>query len=555
MRVDDRAELEPALAVFGGSGVDLDRGRGVRRGPRGLLRHAVDRRRARPRLRLALLPERARGDADPVDLARSSSPPTGSTPWPTTRSSARWAGGSTRRSASAPAPRTWSGSSGRRGCGSRRSAVVLPASGPGTSTRRATTSTSTASGPTRSCTVRSATQPSRRFAAGIVALRPDRDGTITGYSGVDEIQGRYGEWVIDAHLPDPGTPTQPVEAGYMANAYVRMRHPDYDVLRGCSTTWADSAGPRAVTPPGDTAITLLGPQRRPTVDHVVADARRGRARRDVTAGWQEREPDDAELDALLGGRSGQPRSARPVARRAARGTGSTPTPSASTTLLDELQRSTSSGSTMRCAAARRGAAQRPPPRPRSGAVRRDRRGAAARRRSTCRVREAQAAFYAALAGRRSGTRWPTTVRRCVASWGSAPAPGRRRWPRRRAARVLHLFHVAPHLPPRVVAWSAGAMALTERVVLFHDHAAQGSRDRGLRRRARCGRPASCSCRTRAAGSAPTTRCGCPCWRAGSRRPGASCSTTAPASTSVPRLSCPRTRGWSPPTAHHRGRRR
>jgi hypothetical protein len=73
--------------------------------------------------------------------------------------------------------------------------------------------------------------PSRRFAAGIVALRPDRDGTISGYDGVDEIQRRHGEWVIDAHLPGVGTPTQPVEAGYMANAWVRMRHPDYDVLR------------------------------------------------------------------------------------------------------------------------------------------------------------------------------------------------------------------------------------------------------------------------------------------------------------------------------------
>jgi formate-dependent phosphoribosylglycinamide formyltransferase (GAR transformylase) len=74
--------------------------------------------------------------------------------------------------------------------------------------------------------------PSRRFAAGIVALRPDRDGQITGYSGVEEIQARSGQWIIDAHLPPPGTPTQPVEAGYMANAYVRMRHPDYDTLRG-----------------------------------------------------------------------------------------------------------------------------------------------------------------------------------------------------------------------------------------------------------------------------------------------------------------------------------
>jgi carbamoylphosphate synthase large subunit len=77
-----------------------------------------------------------------------------------------------------------------------------------------------------------ASRPSRRFASGIIALRPERDGQISGYSGVEEIQGKYGEWVLDAHLPHPGTPTQPVEAGYMANAYIRMRHPDYDVLRG-----------------------------------------------------------------------------------------------------------------------------------------------------------------------------------------------------------------------------------------------------------------------------------------------------------------------------------
>jgi formate-dependent phosphoribosylglycinamide formyltransferase (GAR transformylase) len=74
--------------------------------------------------------------------------------------------------------------------------------------------------------------PTRRYASGIVALRPDRDGQISGYSGADELQQRFGEWVIDAHLPPPGTGTQQVEAGYMANAYVRMRHPDYDTLRG-----------------------------------------------------------------------------------------------------------------------------------------------------------------------------------------------------------------------------------------------------------------------------------------------------------------------------------
>ena len=74
--------------------------------------------------------------------------------------------------------------------------------------------------------------PTRRYATGIVALRPDADGAIGWIEGVDDAQARLGEWVLDAHLPPPGTPTQPVAAGYMANAYVRMRHPDYDVLRG-----------------------------------------------------------------------------------------------------------------------------------------------------------------------------------------------------------------------------------------------------------------------------------------------------------------------------------
>ncbi|HEY3732729.1 MAG TPA: hypothetical protein VGL63_02330 [Streptosporangiaceae bacterium] len=74
--------------------------------------------------------------------------------------------------------------------------------------------------------------PTRRYASGIVALRPSQDGQISGYSGTDELEQRYGDWVIDAYLPSPGTPTQGVEAGYMANAYVRMRHPDYDVLHG-----------------------------------------------------------------------------------------------------------------------------------------------------------------------------------------------------------------------------------------------------------------------------------------------------------------------------------
>src|ERR1041384_1837705 len=72
---------------------------------------------------------------------------------------------------------------------------------------------------------------SRRFAAGIIALRPDRDGVISHYDGVDEVHRKLGGFFIDEYLPPPGTPTQPVEAGYMANAWMRLKHPDYDELR------------------------------------------------------------------------------------------------------------------------------------------------------------------------------------------------------------------------------------------------------------------------------------------------------------------------------------
>lgn len=74
-------------------------------------------------------------------------------------------------------------------------------------------------------------RPSRKYAAGMIALRPSADGRIHGYSGVEQMQSKYGKWVIDAHLPPAGTPTQPVDAGFMANAWVRMKHPDYDALR------------------------------------------------------------------------------------------------------------------------------------------------------------------------------------------------------------------------------------------------------------------------------------------------------------------------------------
>ena len=77
---------------------------------------------------------------------------------------------------------------------------------------------------------------SRRYAAGLIALRPDCDGTLVGYQGVDEVHHRFGQHFIDEHLPHPGTPTQGVDAGFMANAWMRVKHPDYDQLRGILDT-------------------------------------------------------------------------------------------------------------------------------------------------------------------------------------------------------------------------------------------------------------------------------------------------------------------------------
>ncbi|MDH3733295.1 MAG: ATP-grasp domain-containing protein [Gemmatimonadota bacterium] len=92
---------------------------------------------------------------------------------------------------------------------------------------------------------RTTQSPSRKYSAGIITLRPEADGRIAGYDGLDEVEGRFGEWIIDTHIPPPGSPTQPVEAGYMANAWMRFRHPDYDELRRILDTVGETVRVRA----------------------------------------------------------------------------------------------------------------------------------------------------------------------------------------------------------------------------------------------------------------------------------------------------------------------
>jgi carbamoylphosphate synthase large subunit len=74
-------------------------------------------------------------------------------------------------------------------------------------------------------------RPSRRYSAGLISIRPSQDGRIKGYTGVDDMQRKYGQWILEAHLPSPGSGTNEVGAGYLGHAWIWVRHPDYDQLR------------------------------------------------------------------------------------------------------------------------------------------------------------------------------------------------------------------------------------------------------------------------------------------------------------------------------------
>jgi formate-dependent phosphoribosylglycinamide formyltransferase (GAR transformylase) len=86
---------------------------------------------------------------------------------------------------------------------------------------------------------------SLRYSAGMINLRPDRDGRIVGYEGLDEILERFGDCIIDKHLPPPGSPTAPIDGGYKVNAWMRLRHPDYDELRAIMTAIGETVRVRA----------------------------------------------------------------------------------------------------------------------------------------------------------------------------------------------------------------------------------------------------------------------------------------------------------------------
>jgi hypothetical protein len=225
---------------------------------------------------------------------------------------------------------------------------------------------------------------------------------------------------------------------------------------------------------GTRAITVLGPQRRPTLDQVTRRLDADAQIAVITAGWQEREPDDDELKAVLGGRGVNLHlhsrwmdvleKDREFARAELE----------HRAVLDELQQLylVQLDHALRAMYA---VAQRGGDRPRTARAAHEDAMAVVRlvdERHLVRVKAAHEEFYAAWRPQERPVVGPhrEAVRRLLGSAAALVVAGGHVGV---LVRVLHVFHVAPFVPETVVAWSAGAMALTERVVLFNDRAPQG----------------------------------------------------------------------------------
>jgi hypothetical protein len=223
-----------------------------------------------------------------------------------------------------------------------------------------------------------------------------------------------------------------------------------------------------------TAVTLLGPQRfSPIAGDVVAELAPEGPVATITAGWLEREPDDAELDGLLHGRSRNlglygrrldvwqrdPELAGAAVERRA--------------VLDELhelylvQLHHAIGAVYEIQ--------------RRAGHHRYRGPAISESIFAVQLLDLRHLELVAEVHAEWHDRWRPHEREAVAGHRRAVADALRDVTAVAVAgghvdallEVLHLFDVGAVLRQRavpIVAWSAGAMALTERVVLFHDHA-------------------------------------------------------------------------------------
>ena len=220
-------------------------------------------------------------------------------------------------------------------------------------------------------------------------------------------------------------------------------------------------------------VTLLGPQRRPTLDTVAASLYPEGPIATITAGWQEREPDDAELGKLLGSRDVNLRLYRRWLDVQERDPEFALGERRLAAVLEELQ----DMYLLRLDHALQAvyAIQR-----RSGG---QRLRASVLAEAIGAVRELDAAHLRRVSAVRGEfyQRLPPHDRAVIAEHRADVAGLLRD-----AAAVviagghvgvladtLHLFNVAASLRTAVIAWSAGAIALAGQIVLFHDRSAHG----------------------------------------------------------------------------------
>jgi hypothetical protein len=219
---------------------------------------------------------------------------------------------------------------------------------------------------------------------------------------------------------------------------------------------------------------LLGPQRRPTLEGVARSLGLAGPAATITAGWQEREPDDAELTAVLSAGGGAVnlglyRRWLDVQDRDPEYFAGERELAAVLAELQELYLLRLDYALQAVYAVQRRAGQA---------------GAAAVEDAVAAVRELDAAHLRRVNGARgeffqrlsphgrpviAGHR--AEVSAVLADAVALVIAGGHVGV---LAEVLHLFNIAAALRSApLIAWSAGAMALADRIVLFHDRAPQG----------------------------------------------------------------------------------
>jgi hypothetical protein len=219
-------------------------------------------------------------------------------------------------------------------------------------------------------------------------------------------------------------------------------------------------------------VTLLGPQRRPTLDTVVASLRLEGPVATVTAGWQEGEPEDGELSRRLGARDVNLGLYRRWLDVQERDPGFAAGERSLQGVLDELQDIyllRLDHALQAVYAIQRRSSDRLRASVLAEAVSAVRDLDAAH---LHRLRDVRGDFYQRLAphDRPVIAEHRAAVARLLGDAAALVVAGGHVGV---LADALHLFNVAASLRSPVIAWSAGAMALTERIVLFHDRAPQG----------------------------------------------------------------------------------